>query len=46
MPDAKFESGSVSISGDMTSHNVTFEEGSESLNSAIYPRKIALRTFD
>ena len=37
MPDAKFESGSFSTFGDMTS-----EEGNRSLNFAIYPRKKGL----
>ena len=42
MPDAKFESGSFSIFGDMTSQNFTLESGMFSSNSGIYPLKMDL----
>ena len=42
MLDAKFESGSSSSFGDMTSHNFSLKEGDKSSNSAIYPRKTGL----
>ena len=42
MPDAKFESGSVSSFGDMISPNFPLKTGNESSNSYIYPRKMGL----
>ena len=42
VPGAKFESASFSSFGDITSQNFHSEEGSESLNSAIYHRKMGL----
>ena len=40
--DAKFESGSSSSFGDMTSQNFSRKTENESSNSAIYPRKTGL----
>ena len=45
MPDAKFESCSFSIFGDMMSQKFPSEVGSESSNSNIYPLKMGL-TFE
>ena len=42
LPDAKFESGSFSSVGDMTSQNFPLQEGNESSNSGIYPPKMGL----
>ena len=42
MADAKFESGSFSSFGDMTSQKFPSEEGNQSSNSSIYPRKMGL----
>ena len=42
IPDAKFESGSFSSFGDMTSQNFPRKEGNESSNSAMYPQKTGL----
>ena len=42
MPDTKFESGSVSIFGDMSSQNPAIGRRERVINSDIYPRKIGL----
>ena len=42
MPDAKFESGSFSIFGDMTSQNFYLKKGTSHQISYIYPRKMGL----
>ena len=42
IPDAKFEADSSFSFGDMTSQKFPSEEGNESSNSTIYPRKTGL----
>ena len=42
MSDAKFESGTFSSFGDMTSQNFPLKKGNKSWNSGIYPRKMGL----